>query len=242
MTDRLLTARELADRLGVSTGALLRWTRAGQVPAVKLPSRRDPVRARADRRVAPRAVNGGRRDRGSVSSPGRRPPHGSILVRVSSPAAIRVSTNRGGYPMRAKGSSEGSVFETNDGYGIRWPENGKRPQKTGFRTKTEARRWFAENVAPRLGRGGPSSEITYDAFCEIFLARHGATVADSTIGRRSPDGSPIAASGSAAGRSASSRTPPRTLPTGGPSTTTVSGTGSRRRCGRRSPPRCAGST
>lgn len=38
MTDRLLTAREVADRLGVSTGALLRWTRAGLVPAVKLPS------------------------------------------------------------------------------------------------------------------------------------------------------------------------------------------------------------
>jgi excisionase family DNA binding protein len=38
VSDRLLTARELADRLGVSAGALLRWTRAGQVPAVKLPS------------------------------------------------------------------------------------------------------------------------------------------------------------------------------------------------------------
>ena len=70
--------------------------------------------------------------------------------------------------MRAKGSS-GSVFKTRDGFGIRWPENGKRPQKTGFRTKTEARRWFAENVEPRLGRGGPSNDITYDAFCEIFL-------------------------------------------------------------------------
>ena len=30
--------RELAQQLGVSTGALLRWTRAGKVPAVKLPS------------------------------------------------------------------------------------------------------------------------------------------------------------------------------------------------------------
>jgi excisionase family DNA binding protein len=38
VTDRLVTARELAEQLGVSTGALLRWTRAGQVPAVKLPS------------------------------------------------------------------------------------------------------------------------------------------------------------------------------------------------------------
>jgi excisionase family DNA binding protein len=32
-----LTARELASQLGVSTGALLRWTRRGDVPAFKLP-------------------------------------------------------------------------------------------------------------------------------------------------------------------------------------------------------------
>jgi excisionase family DNA binding protein len=38
VTERLLTAREVAELLGVSTGALLRWTRAGEVPAVKLPS------------------------------------------------------------------------------------------------------------------------------------------------------------------------------------------------------------
>ena len=38
MTRRLLTAGEVAAQLGVSTGALPRWTRAGRVPAVKLPS------------------------------------------------------------------------------------------------------------------------------------------------------------------------------------------------------------
>lgn len=38
MNAPLVTAREVAAQLGVSTGALLRWTRAGQVPAVKLPS------------------------------------------------------------------------------------------------------------------------------------------------------------------------------------------------------------
>ena len=38
MSERLLTAREVGEMLGVSTGALLRWRRAGQVPAVKLPS------------------------------------------------------------------------------------------------------------------------------------------------------------------------------------------------------------
>ena len=38
MSESLITARALAVRLGVSSGALLRWTRAGKVPAVKLPS------------------------------------------------------------------------------------------------------------------------------------------------------------------------------------------------------------
>jgi excisionase family DNA binding protein len=38
VSERLLTAREVAARLAVSTGALLRWTRDGKVPAVKLPS------------------------------------------------------------------------------------------------------------------------------------------------------------------------------------------------------------
>jgi integrase len=76
--------------------------------------------------------------------------------------------------------TRGSVFETRDGYGIRWPENGKRPQRTGFKTKTEARHWFADNAASRLRRGIPSGEITFDAFCDLFLERHGATVAPAT--------------------------------------------------------------
>jgi integrase len=74
----------------------------------------------------------------------------------------------------------GSVFVARTGYGIRWPENGRRPQQTGFTTRTEARRWFAAHVAPRLGRGAPSAEISYDAFCDLFLERHGATVAKRT--------------------------------------------------------------
>jgi integrase len=74
----------------------------------------------------------------------------------------------------------GSVYPTAAGYGIRWPEDGRRPHQAGFKTKTEARRWFAENVAPRLDRGAPSPEVSFDAFCDLFLARHGATVADRT--------------------------------------------------------------
>jgi hypothetical protein len=74
----------------------------------------------------------------------------------------------------------GSVYRTRNGWGIRWPENGKRRHRAGFRTKTEARGWFADNVAPRLHRGAPSAEISFDAFCDLFLDRHGATVSKRT--------------------------------------------------------------
>jgi excisionase family DNA binding protein len=37
MAERLLTAREVADMLGVSTETVLRWTRAGDLPAIRLP-------------------------------------------------------------------------------------------------------------------------------------------------------------------------------------------------------------
>lgn len=77
--------------------------------------------------------------------------------------------------------TRGSVYATRtQGYGIRWPEGGKRVHQAGFKTKTEARRWFAENVAPRVRSGAPSGEITFDAFCDLFLARHGAQVSART--------------------------------------------------------------
>lgn len=37
MTGRLLTARELGEQLGVSTETVLRWTRRGELPAIRLP-------------------------------------------------------------------------------------------------------------------------------------------------------------------------------------------------------------
>jgi integrase len=76
--------------------------------------------------------------------------------------------------------TNGSVYRTAGGYGIRWPENGDRPHQAGFRTKTEARQWFAEHVAPRLRRGGPSADVTFEAFCVEYLERWGADVADRT--------------------------------------------------------------
>jgi integrase len=73
--------------------------------------------------------------------------------------------------------TRGSVYPTRAGYGIRWPENGERQHRSGFKTKTEARQWFADNVAPRLRTGAPSNEISFDSFCDVFLERHGATIA-----------------------------------------------------------------
>jgi hypothetical protein len=76
----------------------------------------------------------------------------------------------------------GSLYTTRGGtVGIRWWEGGRRQCQSGFRTKTEAKRWFREQVAPRLHRGAPSADITLDAFCDLFLHRHSATVSDRTI-------------------------------------------------------------
>jgi integrase len=74
----------------------------------------------------------------------------------------------------------GGVFRTADGYGVRWREGDRRPQRAGFRTKTEARRWYAEHVAPRLDRGAPSAEVTFAEFADTFLERHGPTVSERT--------------------------------------------------------------
>ncbi len=76
--------------------------------------------------------------------------------------------------------TQGSVYRTAGGYGIRWPENGQRPHRAGFRTKTEARRWFTENIATRLDHGGPSADLSFDEFADLFLDRHGATVSKRT--------------------------------------------------------------
>jgi len=37
MTGRLRTAREVAEMIGVSTETVLRWTRRGDLPAIRLP-------------------------------------------------------------------------------------------------------------------------------------------------------------------------------------------------------------
>ena len=46
MTVPLLTARDLAEQLGVSSETVLRWTRRGELPAIRLPG--GAVRYRED--------------------------------------------------------------------------------------------------------------------------------------------------------------------------------------------------
>jgi excisionase family DNA binding protein len=46
MPERLLTARELAEYLDVSPETILRWTRRGELPAIKLPG--GAIRYRAE--------------------------------------------------------------------------------------------------------------------------------------------------------------------------------------------------
>jgi len=46
MTGRLLTGREVADRLGLSTKTVLRWAQTGELPAIRLSNR--AIRFRED--------------------------------------------------------------------------------------------------------------------------------------------------------------------------------------------------
>lgn len=76
--------------------------------------------------------------------------------------------------------TRGSVYKLKDGWGIRWPEDGERKHQSPFATKTAARRWFTDTVAPRLRRGGPSADIKLDAFIGVYLDRWGRTVSKRT--------------------------------------------------------------
>ncbi len=59
MTPRLLTARAVADMLDVSTETVLRWTRRGELPAIRLPGgairfRQDEIDGWIEERATPR--------------------------------------------------------------------------------------------------------------------------------------------------------------------------------------------
>jgi integrase len=73
----------------------------------------------------------------------------------------------------------GSAYRTTKGWGVRWVEGERRPQKAGFASKRDALRYFADEIEPRLRHGTPDAGITFDAFCDVFLDRHDG--ADSTV-------------------------------------------------------------
>lgn len=77
---------------------------------------------------------------------------------------------------------KGSVYTTRKGYGIRWLENGRRRYEAGFESKRDARRWFDEEIRPRLhGRRRESSSSTLAEFVETWLRAHAADVEPGTI-------------------------------------------------------------
>lgn len=81
MTGRLLTARQVADLLGVNPETVLRWTRRGELPAIRLPG--GAIRYREDALdgwLAERATP----VRGVVEHHAGRRPDGSVALRLSS--------------------------------------------------------------------------------------------------------------------------------------------------------------
>jgi integrase len=66
----------------------------------------------------------------------------------------------------------GSTYYTASGAGIRWIENGRRQHRSGFGSKTEARRWWNAEIAPRLRAGLPSHDLSLREHVERYLAVH----------------------------------------------------------------------
>jgi hypothetical protein len=84
--------------------------------------------------------------------------------------------------MPADRGQQGSPYPTRSGYGIRWRENGKRRFRSGFETKRDARRWFEDEIRPRLrGHKRESSSSTLSEFVETWLTAHAADVEPGTI-------------------------------------------------------------
>jgi predicted DNA-binding transcriptional regulator AlpA len=76
VTDRLLTAREVADRFGFkSPETILRWTRQGKLPAYKLPN--GAIRYRENDLEA-RLEEWATTERGVVTHPEGRRPSGTL--------------------------------------------------------------------------------------------------------------------------------------------------------------------
>lgn len=79
MTDRLLTAREVAERVGFSTETVMRWNRKGYLEGV---ARRTPTgRLRFDEdRLEARLEEWATTERGVVTRPAGRRPAGNLAA------------------------------------------------------------------------------------------------------------------------------------------------------------------
>ena len=74
-----------------------------------------------------------------------------------------------GWAMPAE--QRGMPYRTAAGWGIRWYElDGTRVRRAGFVTKTEARRYFEEQVRPRLLGGSP--DLTLTELVDAYLDAH----------------------------------------------------------------------
>jgi integrase len=67
---------------------------------------------------------------------------------------------------------KGSTYYTAKGVGIRWYENGDRRWQSGFRSKSEARKWWQDEIAPRLRVGVPTRDATLREHAERYLRVH----------------------------------------------------------------------
>jgi integrase len=81
-------------------------------------------------------------------------------------------------PARARGST----YRTTSGFGIRWYGPKGRQYKSGFRSKSEARKWWDETIRPQLdGRRVAPPDVTFGALCERYLRAHSAGVQPRTL-------------------------------------------------------------
>ena len=70
-------------------------------------------------------------------------------------------------------------FKTRTGFGIRWPETAA-PAAHRVRDEDRGAPLVRRPRRAEARSGAPSTEITFDGFCELFLERHGATVSART--------------------------------------------------------------
>ena len=75
----------------------------------------------------------------------------------------------------------GSVYKTGNGYGLRYYDtDGVRRRRAGFKSKSEARSWFANVEQPRMRGGLVDEPLTLAEFAERYLARYEAVRAPAT--------------------------------------------------------------